>query len=421
VQFKQYLKLFQIRNLIFLILSGTVSQFGDRLTHMLLITLIGITTPGKVSAFSFASLTFTIPVIVFSPIVGILVDHWSRRSIMIRAHIIQAIILLVTPFLIDLTHSYLPFWITITMFFSIDIFNNTAKPALMPNLVSPRKLLPANSLDTFLARFATVAGMVVGGFLISKIGWRWGFIFNGAMHLTAGLLIFGISKSSEVRPSHSSGPVQITVNKIISIFKNDIKEIIALMKNNRIVLIVLSSFAVITFMSSVSYTILIFLVQQILDWGTVGVGIMSGILAVGMIGGALILGVFHIRFNKLYIIIVGLLIYGLLFALGPFFISRVFIIIIALVGGAIFSLITIAQNTIIQEQVTSYIRGRIFGIKEFFGNITFVVTALLIGIVSDLTSYKIVLSAVGIILIILSVLTYLMIRKPQAQEINVPN
>lgn len=413
MHFKQYLKLFQMRNLIFLILSGTVSQFGDRLTHMLLITLIGITTPGKVTAFSFASLTFTLPVILLSPIIGSLVDHWSRRAVMIRAHIIQAIILFMTPFLIDLTHSYLPFWIIITLFFSIDIFNNTAKPALMPNLTSPRKILSANSLDTFLARFATVAGMVVGGFLISKIGWRWGFFFNASMHLAAGLLIFGIAKSSEIKPTPRTGSVQISLRKILSIFAYDIKEIVALMKNNRIVSIVLSSFAVLTFMSSVSYTLLIFLVQQILNWRTLGVGIMSGILAVGMIVGALILGVIHIRFNKLYIIIIGLLIYGFLFALGPLFISRIFIIIVALLGGMIFSLITIAQNTIIQEQVSSQIRGRIFGIKEFFGNITFIITAVLIGVISDLTSYKIVLSSVGVILIILSVLTYIMTRKGQ--------
>jgi len=410
MQFKQYLSLFKIRNLIFLILSGTVSQFGDRLTHMLLITLIGITAPGKVSAFSGASLTFTLPVIIFSPLIGVLVDHWSRRKIMVRAHVIQAIILVSTPFLIKLTHSYLPFWIIITMFFTIDVFNNTAKPSLMPHLVAHRKLLAANSLDQFLARFATVGGMIIGGFLIAKIGWQWGFIFNASMHFTAGMLIFGIAKSADYKPVQISQP-KISIAGTFSILAKDVKEIIALMKKDRIVLIVLGSFAVMTFIASVSYTILIFMVQQILNWGTQGVGIMSGILAVGMIVGALGLGLFPIKFNKLYIVITGLFLYGLLFAIGPFFISRLFIIIIALFGGIIFSLITVAQNTILQEQITTQIRGRIFGIKEFFGNITFILTAVIIGVFSDLTSYKIVLFVVGLILIIVSVLTYFSTQK----------
>jgi MFS family permease len=418
MQFKQYLSLFKIRNLIFLILSGTVSQFGDRLTHMLLITLIGITASGKVSAFSVASLTFTLPVIVFSPLIGILVDHWSRRYVMIRAHIIQAFILATTPFLINVTHSYLPFWIIITLFFAIDIFNNTAKPALMPHLVAHRKLLSANSLDQFLARFATVAGMVIGGFLIIRIGWQWGFIFNASMHFTAGMLILGIAKSSDIKPTYISHS-KISINNSFTILVNDVKEIIALMKKDKIVLIVLGSYAVMTFIASVSYTILIFLVQQILNWGTQGVGIMSGILALGMIIGALALGVFRIQFNKLYIVITGLFLYGLLFLIGPFFISRILIIVIALFGGIIFSLITVAQNTILQEQVTSKIRGRIFGIKEFFCNITFILTAILIGVISDLTSYKIVLFGVGIILVFLSVLTFLSInpnKRPLTQN-----
>jgi len=403
VHFRQSLKLFQIRNLIFLILSGTVSQFGDRLTHMLLITLVGVSSPGKVSAFSAASLTFTLPVIIFSPIIGVLVDHWSRRLVMIRAHIIQAIILITTPFLIAWTHSYYPFWIIITLFFTIDIFNNTSKPALMPHLVAHRKLLSANSLDQFLGRFATVAGMVVGGFLIAKIGWKWGFIFNASMHFTAGMLVLGIAKAKDTKPVYISQE-RIKVSQSFAVLGKDIKEIFSLMRQDRLVTLVLCSIALTTFIASVSYTILIFLVQQTLNWGTVGVGIMSGILAVGMILGALVLGVFHIRISKLNLIIFCLLIYGLLFSVGPFFISRIFIIVIALFGGFIFSLITVAQNTILQEQVVSQIRGRIFSIKEFFGNTMFILTALFIGIISDLTSYKIVLFGVGIILIILSVL-----------------
>ncbi|MCS7258653.1 MAG: MFS transporter, partial [candidate division WOR-3 bacterium] len=64
---------------------------------MLLITLVGLSAPGKVSAFSWAQLTFTLPVVLFSPIVGVLVDIWSRRKVMIWAHVIQAFILSLTP------------------------------------------------------------------------------------------------------------------------------------------------------------------------------------------------------------------------------------------------------------------------------------------------------------------------------------
>ncbi|MCX7785600.1 MAG: MFS transporter [candidate division WOR-3 bacterium] len=395
INLKSYLKLFKLRNLLFLISSGTISQFGDRLTHMLLITLIGVANPGKISAFSQASLTFTLPVIIFSPIIGALVDRWSKRTVMIRAHIIQAILLAITPLLIARARAFYPFWIVVTLFFTIDIFNNTAKPALLPNLVARRKLLMANSLDQFLARFATVAGMVLGGFLIAKIGWQWGMVFNACTHLCAGLLVFGI-----ISHNNSHQPCQQTTEfKFFQTFINlvqDIREVLRLMRQNRFVSIVLLSFAMITFVASVSYTVLIFLVQQVLNWGTQGVGIMSGILAIGMILGALLLGIIPVMISKFKIIGLGFLVYGILFIIGPFLIVKSFLIIVALLGGIIFSLIIVAQNTILQEDVLPEIRGRIFSIKEFAGNIMFVLTAIIIGILSDLTSYKIMLLLTGV-------------------------
>ncbi|MEO0092053.1 MAG: MFS transporter [candidate division WOR-3 bacterium] len=403
---KSYLKLFRLRNLLFLISSGSVSQFGDRLTHMLLITLVGVASPGKVSAFSKASLTFTLPVILFSPIIGALVDRWSKRSIMIRAHIIQAILLAITPFLIARTHSFFPFWIVVTLFFTIDIFNNTAKPALLPNLVAKRKLLMANSLDQFISRFATVAGMVLGGFLIQKIGWQWGMIFNACTHLCAGLLVFGIITQNI--------PYQIQQLKtefnffqtFVSLVR-DIKEVFILMRRDIFVSIVLLSFAMITFVASVSYTILIFLVQQVLNWKTSGVGIMSGILAIGMIFGALAVGIIPLKISKFKIIGLGFLVYAVLFIIGPFLIVKSFLIIVALLGGIIFSLIIVAQNTILQEDVLPEIRGRIFSIKEFAGNIMFVITSIIVGILSDLTSYRIMLLFTGGLLLIFALFVLL--------------
>ncbi|MEO0072685.1 MAG: MFS transporter [candidate division WOR-3 bacterium] len=413
---QEYFKLFRLKSLIFLILSGTFSQFGDRLTHMLLITLVGLSAPGKVSAFSWAQLTFTLPVVLFSPLIGILVDSWSRRKVMIWAHVSQAFILSLTPFLISLTGSYLPFWIIITLFFTIDIFNNTAKPALMPSLVAPRKLLSVNSLDQFLARFATVAGMVLGGILVQKFGWRLGFIINALMHFSAGMLVLGISAQVEQRSYHRTCARLISYQTIFGRIIFDLKELISVIRSNKIIALVLSSFVVTTVIASVSYTILIFLVQQVLNWGTAGVGLTSGILALGMILGSLPLGLFKPRISKFFLITIGFFLYGLLFAIGPLVISRAFIIIVALGGGFIFSIIAVAQNTIIQEKVNANIRGRLFAIKDFLGNIAFMITALVIGFISDITSYKITLSAIGLCLLLVSLVYFSSAPKQLTKE-----
>ncbi len=416
---KQIVSVLKIRNFLFLTLSGTLSQFGDRLSHMLLITIVEKTQPGKVLALSFASLVFTLPVMILAPFAGVLADHWSKRRIMIRIHFIQAGLLLITPFIIHWTNNFQYFWLAMVLFFGLDIFNNTAKPALLPAVVAKRKLLPANSIDQFLSRFATVMGMVVGGFLIRWAGWHYGIMIDASTHLIAGLLAVGIVLRYE--PHQNANPHQAkttasVLKSALKVFFNDVKEVLSLVVKDRLVLLVMASIWLSVFVAGVSYTILIFLVQQVLKLETAGVGVFSGILAVGMILGALILSLMKPGINKPKIVVFGIMLYGILFLFGQFYIKLWFLIFIAIVSGVIFSWITVAQNTILQEQVLPTIRGRIFSTKEFFGSVAFVITTFMVGSLGDLTSVRITLVAVGIFLLIVSVLGLLLIRPIETSQ-----
>ncbi|MCX7837418.1 MAG: MFS transporter, partial [candidate division WOR-3 bacterium] len=172
------LKLLKIKNFLFLTLSSTLSQFGDRLTHMLLITLVAEISKGKVFTYSQASLTFTLPVLILSPFCGVLVERWEKKKVMFFAHSLQFFLLILTPILIVLLKTFYVIFFSLFLFFLIDLFNNTAKPSLLPSLVEKEDLLVANSLDQSFIRIATVLGMVVGGFLIKWVGWQIGFIIN---------------------------------------------------------------------------------------------------------------------------------------------------------------------------------------------------------------------------------------------------
>ncbi|MEO0225629.1 MAG: MFS transporter, partial [candidate division WOR-3 bacterium] len=167
------------RNLLFLTASSLVSQFGDRLTHMVIVTFIGIYSPGQIAAFSEFSFSFTLPVIIFAPIAGVVVDHLSRRAVICNIHIIQASILALTPLFIHLTGSMLPIWFVVFLFFGLDVFNNSARAALIPSIVRREDILQANSILIFGLRIATFGGMVLGGLLIDWVGWHLGFYLDG--------------------------------------------------------------------------------------------------------------------------------------------------------------------------------------------------------------------------------------------------
>ncbi|MEO0101433.1 MAG: MFS transporter [candidate division WOR-3 bacterium] len=400
----------KIRNFLFLSLSGAVSQLGDRFTHMLLITLIELYKPKSSFAYSQASLTFTLPNLLLAPVVGVLVDRWQKQRIMIKAHYLQSLTLFSTPFLIHLTKSFFPVFFVLFLFFGIDLFNNSAKPSLIPVVVAKRKLLLANSLDLTFTRLATVLGMVIGGFLIKWTGWRLGFFLNALTHFTAGSLVLGMKlpPSPEVKRSK---PLKEEILFGLRDFFYKVKELLSYLLKEKIVLFVIFSIFILAALASFSYAVLIFLIQQVLKLGTSGVGIFAGILAIGMISGSLLMSFLKPSANKKLLIVYSLIPFSLLFFLGGFFIKIWFMVLVGIVAGILFSVITVCQNTILHEEVPEFIRGRIFATKEFFNNLAFLLTVMPIGLLSDLTSYRTMLILSGFFLLFISILGLISLKR----------
>ncbi len=397
MNFAQVLK---IRNFLLLSLSGAVSQLGDRFTHMLLITLIETYKPRSSFAYSQASITFTLPNLLLAPVVGVLVDRWRKRRIIVSAHYLQTLLLFSTPFLIQLTKDFFPVFLILFLFFGIDLFINTAKPSLMPVVVAKRKLLLANSLDTTFTRIATVFGMALGGFLIKWTGWHLGLLINALTHFTAGSLAWGMKMSEE-----KTEPKKRLSEDIVFALKDfsaKIKELIIYLRQEAVVLFVISSIFLVAAIASFSYAILIFLIQQVLKLGTAGVGIFAGILAGGMIIGSSLMSLLKPTANKKILITLSLFIFSLLFITGTFLIKIWFMVLVGIFAGVLFSVLTICQNTLLHEEVPEYIRGRIFATKEFLNNLAFLLAVFPIGRLADATSYKIALFFFGTFLLAVS-------------------
>ncbi len=399
------------RGVLFLGLSNTVSQLGDRLTHMVIITLIGVMFPGRISAFSEFSVTFSLPIVILSPFAGVFIDHWNKQTIMFRCHLIQAILIFMTPFFIMLTNSIIPIWILVVLFFSLDLFNNTSKNAVIPDLVKYDQLVPANSLIITMSRIATFVGMVGGGYLIHWVGWQAGFFIDASTHLIAGTLVLAMGAKTIFEPVRKVDfSFSKELRKSLNTFLLDLKELGILLLKDRMVILVMISVFVLPFVSAVAYTVLIFLVQQEFGMGTPGVGLLGGIIGLGMLCGAIIIGHFGKYVSRILILIYSIAIIAVIFIIGPFFITAMFLYIIAFFIGVIYSFIGIAQDTILQEDVAKGIRGRIFATKEFIANLTFVIWAVMVGIISSILAPFMIIRFVGIILSLIVVFTVFIYR-----------
>ena len=399
------------RGILFLGLSNTVSQLGDRLTHMVIITLIGIMFPGRISAFSEFSITFSLPIIILSPFAGVFVDHWNKQTIMLRCHLIQAVLIFVTPFFIMLTHSVTPVWILVVLFFSLDLFNNTSKNSVIPDLVAYDQLVPANSIIITLARIATFIGMVGGGYLIQWVGWQAGFFVDATTHLIAGLLVLGMGAKNMFAPVRGVDfSLSKELKKSMNTFIGDLKELGILLLRDRMVILVMISVFVLPFISAVAYTVLIFLVQQEFGMGTPGVGLLGGIIGVGMLCGAVLIGHFGKHFSRGLILIYSIAALVVFFFIGPFFITPVYLYAMSFVVGIVYSFMGIAQDTILQEDVAKGIRGRIFATKEFIVNVTFLAWAVMVGVISNLLDPFMIIRFVSIVLFAIMVFAIIVYR-----------
>lgn len=442
------------RGVLFLGLSNTVSQLGDRLTYMAIVTLIGIIAPGRISAFSEFSATFTLPIIILSPFVGVVIDHSNKQLIMFRCHLIQSALIFIAPTFIILTRSMTPVWILVVLFYSLEVFNNTSRNSVVPDLVDYGDLVPANSIINTLSRIATFIGMVGGGFLIAKVGWRYGFYMNATTHFIAGTLVLGMGARILFEPVKKiEFSITRELRKSFNLFLTDLKELGTLIIKDRMVVFVMLSVLVLPFVAAVAHTVLVFLVQQKFELGTAGVGIFGGIIGIGMLIGAVLMGhigkrritlgeliiyvismiaLFFVQYkfgfgNNVAIGIIGaavlacrvlmgyfgkrvsrgtIILYSVaalavsLFV-GPFFVTPFFLYVVAFVSGATFSFIGISQDTILQEDVMKGIRGRIFATKEFILNVTLLLSAILVGVLSNFLKPYTIIRFAGIFLLLI--------------------
>jgi MFS family permease len=393
-------QLLKNRGVLFLSLSNFLAQLDSRLTHMVIITLVGAMFPGRLSAFSGFAVAYSLPVIILAPFVGVLVDHWNRKSIMVRSHLIQTVLICLTPSCIRLTHSYIPIWVMVVLFFSLEVFYNTARNSSIPDLVAPADLIPANAIITAVARVATFLGMVAGAFLIKTTGWNWGFYLDGLVVLAAGLLVLGMGSQATFEPAIKIDfSLGHRLKKSLQVFGDDLKELGRLIIRDRLVIFVMISVCVLPFVSAIAYTVLVYLIQQQFRLGTVGVGLFGGVIGLGMLAGALLMGFLGRKISRGWIIIGSIALLAALFLVGPLFVSPLFLYLVALVSGLVYSLVGVAQDTLLQEDVAKEIRGRVFGTKEFFINLTFTLSAVFVGILGSRVAPYTVVTWVGIILV----------------------
>ncbi|MCJ7817607.1 MAG: MFS transporter [Candidatus Thorarchaeota archaeon] len=148
-----------------------VSNIGTAISSLALM-FYAFSLTGSAMSMAILAMVQTIPVVIFAGFVGVYVDQWNRKKIMVASDIVRAVTILVIPLTIYFP-TFLPtiYWVYILTFIyaSANAWFFPARSASIPNLVEGDELVAANSLSQMTFQVVQLVVPPVGGILVALL------------------------------------------------------------------------------------------------------------------------------------------------------------------------------------------------------------------------------------------------------------
>ncbi len=409
-----YFKILTKRNFSLLWSGQITSQFGDKLSQLALVSLVGFMFKDSSSLGLAVIFSMTIvPVILFSPVTGVYVDRWDKRKTMYICEFSRGLLILLIPFLL-LRAAYFPL-ICLIIFVSSTLgrFFIPAKMAFIPQLTEKNEIFIANTLVSVTATTAAVFGIGMGGVIVDSLGLRAAFYIDALTFFASAIFIFFIARVEKkyFSPNDIVGLGRDVVQNIKKSFLKEltdgIKYILATDE---------TKYAFRTFLFLFSYfgaisTVYIRYIQNTLGASSQQVKEVAFIgifLGAGIFIGSLVYGRFAHKVSIKKVIDYSsfsaslfLLFFVIWIKYYPFTLHA---IILSILWGILLSPIFIGVNSLIHNTTEKALLGRIFGSLEFIAHLGFLVAMFIASFLADLLSPFTIITSIGIIGSIFSII-----------------
>ncbi len=378
----------------------------------------------------------TLPVLLFGPIAGVLVDRWHKKKVMVICDTLRMFCAFTLPVVFVLTKNVYPVFVVVFAMFLLALFFNTARSAIIPNLVSKKRLLTANSILNLVGRAATFVGMATGGLIIDWhiwkaifgiAGWIVAFIIDG---ITFGISAFMLyimkvdlkERQNEIAPLKPDSLFLMIRDGLFKIVKEMFQAIRHIVKQKNLGFAMGTIFLMII-AGSVVYVLAIPTIQQDMQWGTRGVGALAAVGAIGLLVGAYIAGTLGHYLDLKMLITYCFIFIGIGLTAFPFIDKFYQFIIVAFIIGLAASPIFIGQDTLIHHYADEELRGRIFSFRDWLLNLTFVIGALLVGSLAAFVARDYLFIIFGILVLVLSIAVWILIVRfrKNAEGASIPS
>ena len=422
----------KIRDFSVFTFAQTVSQFGDKLDYIALIAIIGLFPKERAPLLLSQMMIFiTLPVLIFGPIAGILVDRWHKKTVMVVCDALRTLCALLIPLLFIITGNIYPVFIVVFFMFLLALFFNAARSAIIPNLVAKNRILTANSVVNFVSRGATFLGMLIGGIIVDWqvwhrvlgiAGWTAAFILDAITFAVSAVLLYIMRvRLPEIpkRVEHlkPKGFFMLLRGGLLRMWHELIHAVKSIFREKNLGFAMATIFLTVI-AGSVVYILVIPTVQQEMAWGTSGVGYLAAIGAVGLLFGAYLMGVFGHHFDLKILMLVCFMLVGGSLVVFPVLNNFWLFALVCLVCGTAISPVFIGQDTLIHRYADEFVRGRIFSLRDWILNALFAFGAVLIGVVSAVMSKNYVFLISGVSVAVLAILGWFLLARGKSNTVS---
>jgi MFS family permease len=252
--------------------AGLISDTGDWLL-LIALPIVVYQLTGSAVGTSAAFAAELAPGIVLAPLGGRLADTYDRRTVMVALSAVQAMALL--PLLLVHGRQGLAIvYAVIVAQSSLAALFDPAKNALLPALVEPGQLVPANSLAGLGTAVGRLAGGPLGGLLLAAGSLRTIVVADALSFGVAGLLIARLPPRANAA---SASPRRVSSNGLRAVVRN------------RAVAAALLVALIAETAQGIFVVLFIVFVARRLHGGSTEIGLLRGVQAIGAVAGGLLL------------------------------------------------------------------------------------------------------------------------------------
>lgn len=346
-----------------------------------------------------AGIAGLLPQALIGPFVGVFIDRWDRKKVMIFADAFIALCTLLMTFVLQgSTVGLSLIYLLLTCRSIGSAFHAPAMQAIAPLMVPEDKLLRVSGINQMLQSVSSIAGPALGTLAITY------FSISQVLYLDViGAAVAIISLLFVTIP-------HLAVESTLSIAQvwDDLKQGMKAIYHNRGLSLLFLYAMIATFCVMPIAIMFPLLTIGHFNGGKWEMSVIEIIWGVGMLVGGGLLSAFKVQFSKVIMINTMHIVLGLTFAFSGWFPATWFIpfVVVTAIGGMAMSLFSASFMTTIQEEVAPQMLGRVFSLYFSLAILPSVVGLLFTGFIADVIGVAHAFVIAGILMMVVGILSF---------------